>query len=108
MTNPEYNSELVIRSDKVKYITRSIEDILEKSSKIFKALLVTGACQTGKLTLLKEKFPDVSLVTFDDPFMEEQAKENPEMYNSNVDWTMFYSSYIKTYLERDVRKLAAV
>jgi hypothetical protein len=32
----------------------------------------------------------------------------PEMQNPNVDWGIFFSSYIKTYLERDVRELAAV
>lgn len=205
----------------MKYITRSIEDIVKKSSETFKAVLVTGARQTGKSTLLKKMFPDIGWITFDDPFMEEQAKENPDMfmtlneppivldeiqyvpnlfryikmdcdsrdsrglfylsgsqpfklmdmvsdslagrisiielaslslreimgdsfnapflptieyvkerkktaknpgniwkiihkggypgmYHSDTDWTMFYSSYIKTYLERDVRELTAV
>jgi hypothetical protein len=32
----------------------------------------------------------------------------PEMQNPAVDWGLFFSSYIKTYLERDVRELAAV
>lgn len=32
----------------------------------------------------------------------------PERQNPNMDWTMFFASYVKTYLERDVRKLAAV
>ena len=32
----------------------------------------------------------------------------PEMQNQDVDWGMYFSSYIKTYLERDVRELAAV
>ena len=32
----------------------------------------------------------------------------PELQDETVDWNMFYSSYVKTYLERDVRELAAV
>ena len=30
------------------------------------------------------------------------------MQDDSVDWGMYFSSYIKTYLERDVRQLAAV
>ena len=33
----------------------------------------------------------------------------PKLYaNNQVDWQMFYSSYVKTYIERDVRDLAQV
>ena len=32
----------------------------------------------------------------------------PEIQDQNMDWNMYFSSYIKTYLERDVRELAAV
>ena len=32
----------------------------------------------------------------------------PELQNKDVDWAAFFSSYIKTYIERDVRKLSAV
>lgn len=205
----------------MEYIKRAIEDVIEQSAKTFKALLITGARQTGKSTLMRHQFSDVKEVSFDDPFVEEQAKNNPEMFmslneppvfldeiqyvpelfryikqscdshkekglyfmsgsqpfrlmemvsdslagraaiieiaplslreimksdfktpflptmeyikdrnkevkkpdkiwniihrggypemqDSQVDWTMFYSSYVKTYLERDVRELAAV
>ena len=34
--------------------------------------------------------------------------EYPELQNPEVDWSVFYSSYIKTYLERDARSLSAV
>ena len=30
------------------------------------------------------------------------------MQNPEMDWAMFFASYVKTYLERDVRELAAV
>ena len=32
----------------------------------------------------------------------------PELQDKDVDWGAFFSSYIKTYIERDVRKLSAV
>lgn len=62
------------------YIKRSIEEIVEKSAQSFKSVLVTGARQTGKSTLLKKMYPDIRQVTFDDPFMEEQAANNPDMF----------------------------
>lgn len=64
----------------MKYIKRAIEEIIEKSSKTFKAVLVTGARQTGKSTILKTMYPEIKEVTFDDPFIEEQAKDNPDMF----------------------------
>ena len=32
----------------------------------------------------------------------------PELQNQNIDWERYYASYIKTYIERDVRKLTNV
>ena len=64
----------------MKYIKRSIENVIERSAETFKAVLVTGARQTGKSTLLSRLYPDVKMITFDDPFMEDQAKNNPEMF----------------------------
>ena len=32
----------------------------------------------------------------------------PAMYKSEVDWTEFYSSYVKTYLQRDINDLINV
>ncbi len=64
----------------MKYIKRSIENVIKRSAETFKAVLVTGARQTGKSTLLSRLYPDVKMITFDDPFMEDQAKNNPEMF----------------------------
>jgi hypothetical protein len=62
------------------YIKREIEDVIQQSAAGFKTILVTGARQTGKSTLLRHLFPGVREVSFDDPFMEEQAKNNPDMF----------------------------
>lgn len=62
------------------YIKRSIEDVINKSEKTFKCVLVTGARQTGKSTILKKLFPNKRYVPIDDPFIEEQAIQNPNIF----------------------------
>ncbi|MDE7162596.1 MAG: ATP-binding protein [Clostridia bacterium] len=62
------------------YIKRSIEKVVQKSDKTFKCILVTGARQTGKSTMIKKLFPNKKYISFDDPFVEEQAKENPNIF----------------------------
>jgi predicted ATPase (AAA+ superfamily) len=64
----------------MQYIHRQIEDVVCKAAQSFKAVLITGARQTGKSTLLRELFPERKQLSFDDLFLEEQAKENPEMF----------------------------
>ena len=64
----------------MEYIRRSIEDIVLKSEKTFKSILVTGARQTGKSTVFQKLFPEKKYVPVDDPFIEEQAVEQPEMF----------------------------
>ena len=64
----------------MEYITRSIEEHIQKAENTFKAVLVTGARQTGKSTVLKKMFPQKKYVTFDDPFIEQQAKNSTNMF----------------------------
>ena len=64
----------------MKYIERIMEKKLASAAKSFKAVLVTGARQVGKSTLLKTQFPNYRYVTLDDPFLEEQARENGDMF----------------------------
>ena len=66
----------------MEYIKRQIEDKLIASAKTFKAILLTGARQVGKSTVLKNKFPDYRYVSLDDPFLEEQAKTSGDMFLS--------------------------
>ena len=60
----------------MEYIKRSIEEIVLKSDRTFKCVLVTGARQTGKSTMIKKLFPKKKYVSLDDPFMEEQARNS--------------------------------
>jgi len=68
------------KGELMEYIHRAIEDIVKESANYFKAVLVTGARQTGKSTLLKHLYPEIKEISFDDPFAEEQAKNNPDMF----------------------------
>ena len=82
-TNPDFDSGFVdtfILVIYMNYIKRSIEDLVKSSDKTFKCVLVTGARQTGKSTMLKALFPDKKYVPIDDPFIEDQANENPNMF----------------------------
>ncbi len=62
------------------YIPRALEDRLRQYERTYKAMLVTGARQVGKSTLLKKVFAGRKYVSLDDPFMEQQAREAGEMF----------------------------
>lgn len=64
----------------MQYIERSIQEYVGKAACNFKAVLITGARQTGKSTLLKRMFPGREYVSFDDPFLEDQAKLSANMF----------------------------
>lgn len=64
----------------MEYIHRHVESILFKAEKLYKAILVTGARQTGKSTLIRNVFPDRKMLTFDDQFLEDQANDDPNTF----------------------------
>ena len=64
----------------MQYIKRHIESFALQTNQTFKSLLVTGARQTGKSTLLTHLFPDVNMITLDDEFIREQARDNPASF----------------------------
>ena len=65
----------------MKYIKRALESNLRKSAKTYKAFLLTGARQVGKSTLLKHLFKkEYKCISLDDPFLEEQAKTDGNMF----------------------------
>ncbi len=65
------------------YIERAISDIVEKRVKASKCLLITGARQVGKSTLIKHQFADYNRVSFDDKMTRLQAKEEPKLFFLN-------------------------
>lgn len=65
------------------YITRIMEKTVEKLSQMFGAVLVTGARQVGKTTLLKTAASGVRYVTLDDPVMLQSAVEESGTFFKN-------------------------
>lgn len=64
----------------MKYIKRSAEEVIKKEEKLFKAILVTGARQVGKTTMLKNLKPNINYITLDDMLLNQSAQEDPELF----------------------------
>lgn len=62
------------------WIERSISEKILKAVKTRPAVLLTGARQTGKSSLLKKLFPSAQYVTFDHIRNIESAKTSPEFF----------------------------
>ncbi len=62
------------------WINRELEHKLIETVKRRPVVLLTGARQTGKSSLLKHTFPKASYVTLDDPFSAIEAQENPTAF----------------------------
>ena len=67
------------------WINRTSGDLLEKRSKTRPVVLLTGARQTGKSSLLQKRFPTIRYVTFDHLREVEAAKASPQQYLSQFD-----------------------
>ena len=67
----------------MKYIVRSIEPVLQRRVSTSKCLLLTGARQVGKSTILRHLFPEYNTVTFDDRAERLQAREEPGLFFLN-------------------------
>lgn len=64
----------------MKYIKRLAENVVKKQEKMFKTILVTGARQVGKTTMLKNIKPDINYITLDDMLLNQSAVEEPELF----------------------------
>lgn len=64
----------------MKYIKRSSEDVIKKQEKMFKAILITGARQVGKTTMLKNVKSNINYITLDDMLLNQSAKEDPSLF----------------------------
>lgn len=62
------------------YIKRAMEDAILQADRTFKAVLITGARQTGKSTVIGRLFPDRRSLTFDDAYLESQARSHPGLF----------------------------
>lgn len=62
------------------YLNRHLEDRLIRHAKVFKIVLVAGARQVGKSTLLQHVFPDVKQVVFDPVQDRYGARSDPDQF----------------------------
>ena len=62
------------------YFSRQQETVLAKIVQQFPAVLLTGARQVGKSTLLQKVFADYAYLTLDDPMLLRQAKDEPYLF----------------------------
>ncbi len=65
------------------YIERAISNVLEKRVRSAKCLLLMGARQVGKSTLIKRQFSNYNYITFDDKMARLQAREEPKLFFLN-------------------------
>lgn len=64
----------------MKYIKRACESVIAKQEKLFKAILITGARQVGKTTMLKNIKSNVDYITLDDMILAQSAIEDPALF----------------------------
>ena len=62
------------------YITRHIEPVVSRISKRKPVVVLTGARQVGKSTMLKEVYNDINYIALNRPLVRESAKENPSLF----------------------------
>lgn len=71
------------------FMERAITPILKKRVQTSKCLLVTGARQVGKSTLVKHEFSEYNRANFDDRLTRLQAKEEPKLFFLNHPCPLF-------------------
>ena len=62
------------------YFSRHIETVVERIAKRKPAIVLTGARQVGKSTMLKEVYHGIRYITLNNPLVRQSAKENPSLF----------------------------
>ncbi len=90
------------------YVHRKIESLLRKALSEFPAVVITGARQTGKSTMLKTILPEYRYITLDDPVQRQIIKEDPKsIFNlsdkpviiDEIQYVPEILSYIKIFID---------
>ena len=79
------------------YIPRHIQAVVMRMAKRKPVIVLTGARQVGKSTMLKELIPDVRYVTLNRPLVRESAKDNP---------SLFFEQYYPPVIVDEIQKAA--
>jgi predicted AAA+ superfamily ATPase len=92
------------------YITREMSELIARLSQQFPAIVLTGARQVGKTTLLRELFPNYGFVSLDLPSLAEQAENEPQVFLEShpspliideVQYAPKLFRHLKTRIDRD-------
>lgn len=62
------------------YIKRNMESTVKRAEKMFTSILITGARQVGKTTMLRHIKKDLSYITLDDPLSLQTALDDPGVF----------------------------
>jgi predicted AAA+ superfamily ATPase len=62
------------------YIQRHAQAVITRIARRKAVLVITGARQVGKSTMLKEVFRDIHYVALDSPLVRQSAKDNPSIF----------------------------
>ena len=62
------------------YYSRHIEPVVARIAKRKPVIVLTGARQVGKSTMLKEVYNNINCVSLDHPLVRESAKETPSLF----------------------------
>ena len=65
------------------YKKRHVQEVLLQLAQDAKVIMITGARQVGKSTLLREMFPDITAVTFDPIQDIGNARRDPDAFLDN-------------------------
>ena len=66
------------------WITRNIEPVIRHYVKQFPVILLTGARQVGKTSLLKNLYPEMAYLALDDPILAAKAENSPEDFFAQI------------------------
>ena len=77
------------------HIKRAIANEIKEYMKSFPVLLISGARQVGKSTLIKKEFPKYNRTNFDDKLTRLQAKEEPKLFFLNNPCPLFIDEVLK-------------
>ncbi|MCL1832301.1 MAG: ATP-binding protein [Oscillospiraceae bacterium] len=95
------------------YYQRHIQSVIERIAKRKPVIVLTGARQVGKSTMLKKTYSRINYVALNRPLVRESAKENPSMFFDmnkppvivdEIQKAAELFDYIKDYVDEDVSK----
>lgn len=92
----------------IMFLKRTIIERIKQVNKTFPALIITGARQVGKTTVLKQYIEDDrEYITFDNLLSRQQAINDPALFMQNHKGKLFideiqYSSDILSYIKMDI------